>query len=121
MARLLILPLVGSLGIAGCTQPTSVIIEPLRVVNWSPSNGAFCVDVGTQILITFSDDLDAESITPENIILLDSNGPVSTTITYDQQTFTARVDPMGADPVATLDFDRLYSVQVQSAVRGKTV
>jgi hypothetical protein len=100
----------------GCTQPTSVIIEPLRVINWSPSAGAFCVDVAAQIRITFSDDLDPASVTADAIVLRDSAGPIAGALTYDAVTFTARFVPD-----APLLFETQYTAIVTTGVRGVNV
>ncbi|MBW2459627.1 MAG: hypothetical protein JRI68_34355, partial [Deltaproteobacteria bacterium] len=59
----LVLVLVIFLGGAACVDPTSVVIEPLRVINWAPASGAFCIDVGATVSGTFSDDLQPDTVT----------------------------------------------------------
>ena len=94
-----------------CGEPPSVVVQPLRIVNWSPGSGAVCVDPGTRILVTFSDDILLDTLTAENFQLLDSGGGVGGTIGYDKPTFTASLAP-----ATTLDWARLYTVTVKRAV-----
>ena len=100
----------------GCTTPTSVVIEPLRVINWSPPSGAFCVGVEANVWITFSDDLEPDSLNADSITLRNSAGPVNTVISYDAPNFTARLAP-----AATLLYDDLYTVVITEGVSGKEV
>lgn len=108
-----ILLLAASLG-AACVDPTSVVIEPLRVINWSPASGAFCVDINAAVSATFSDDLEADSLSAESFYMRDADGNVDTTVTYDAATFTARLQP-----AAALAFDTLYTVVAAQGIRGR--
>ena len=99
---------------AACVDPTSVVIEPLRVINWSPASGAFCVDVNASISATFSDDLVAESVSADSFYLRSADGAVAAAVTYDSATFTAVLQPSGP-----LLFDTLYTVVAAESIRGQ--
>ena len=78
---------------AGCVQPTSGIVEPLRILNWSPAAGSTCVPTALTVFATFSSDLVASSVSTETFQLLGATGPVVAEVTYDQATFTIRLHP----------------------------
>ncbi len=99
--------------VTACAEPSTVVIQPLRIINWSPGSGAVCVDPAAQVFVTFSDDLVTTSFGGGAIALRDSDGPVDTTLSYDKPTFTAHLAP-----VAALDFGRLYTVVVADTVAG---
>lgn len=96
-----------------CTNPTSIIIEPLRVINWSPASGSFCIETDVTIYATFSDNIEADSLTTESLYLLDSDGTVAVTLSYDEQNYTARLTP--TDP---LEFGRVYTVVATTDIRS---
>jgi hypothetical protein len=100
--------------LSACGAPTSVVIEPLRVINWAPSSGAFCVDVNTSIRATFSDDIVAASLSDTTFALRDADGAVTATVQYDQASFTISLKPS-----APLRFDRLYTVVAGKGLRGQ--
>jgi len=103
-----------TLALGACGEATSVVVQPLRVINWAPSSGAVCVDPGTRILVTFSDDLVATSVTPQSLYLASSSGRLDLGAPqYDKLTQTARLQPTTA-----LDFGRLYTIVVTTAVKG---
>ena len=96
-----------------CTSPTSIVVEPLRVINWAPVSGAFCVDVGTTVSATFSDDLDPSTLTNEAFLLKSAHGHPAASGRHDKSTFTAKLRPN-----TPLSFDTLYTAVVASGVRG---
>jgi hypothetical protein len=109
---------VGTIGLAvavatACTNPTSIVIEPLRVINWSPASGSFCIETDVTIYATFSDNVEADSLTADSLYLLDSDGNVEATLAYDEQNYTARLTP--SDP---LDFGRVYTVVATTEIRS---
>jgi hypothetical protein len=66
-----------------CSDAASIIIEPLRIVNWSPSGGGFCIDVNARVVATFSDDLEADAINAtETFALRDADGVVAAETAY---------------------------------------
>ncbi|MBI3178897.1 MAG: Ig-like domain-containing protein [Deltaproteobacteria bacterium] len=80
---------------------------------WSPGNGALCVGVNEVITVTFSDDVLPDTLDATSFRLLDSNGAVVATLSYDSLHFAATLTP-----AATLDYDRLYTAEVTSEVTG---
>jgi hypothetical protein len=108
-----ILLLVAWLG-AGCVDPTAVVIEPLRVINWSPTSGAFCVDVNARISATFSDVLDTATLTADTFYLLSADGRVDATVSYDLAALTAELEP-----TESLRFDTLYTVVAAQGIRSQ--
>jgi hypothetical protein len=100
--------------VAACADPTSIVIEPLRVINWSPGSGAFCVDVNAAIAATFSDDLVADSLTSESLYVLYAGGTVDAALSYDEAVYTARLTP--DEP---LSFDTLYTIVATKEIRGR--
>lgn len=88
----------------GCADPAMFVVEPLRIINWFPSDGDICVDADVTIKVTFSEDV-AETLNEGSIYLRDAGGPVATTIAYDQLNFTVVLTPTDA-----LYFNRLYTV-----------
>ncbi len=99
---------------AACSEPAGIVIEPLRVINWSPASGAFCVGVDAVVSATFSDQLVESSVTADSFYLADADGPVETALAYDAANYTIR-----ATPAAPLAFDRLYAVVATTALRGQ--
>jgi hypothetical protein len=96
-----------------CANPTAIVVEPLRVINWSPASGAFCIGVDTTVAATFSDDIDPASLTAATFHLNDASGPVAATLDYDKASFTAKLTPS-----AKLTFDQLYTIVAGSGLRG---
>ncbi|MBI5509651.1 MAG: Ig-like domain-containing protein [Deltaproteobacteria bacterium] len=96
-----------------CADPTSIVVEPLRVINWSPAGGAFCVDVRATVSATFSDDITADSLSADSFYLTAAAGKVAGALEYDKATFTVRLTPD-----QPLDFDMLYTVVAGSGLRG---
>lgn len=105
--------LVAAVALGACGQATSVVVQPLRVINWVPSGGAVCVDPNTRVLVTFSDDLVAASVTAQSLYLASSDGPIAGAPQYDKLTQTVRLAPP-----ASLDFGRLYTIVLTTALEG---
>jgi hypothetical protein len=98
----------------GCADPASIVIEPLRVINWSPAGGGFCVDIGATVSATFSDDLTDASLSDANFYLQGAAGDVPATLEYDKLTYTIRLKP--TDPLA---FDALFTAIATSGITGR--
>jgi hypothetical protein len=99
---------------SGCVQPTSGIVEPLRILNWSPAAGSTCVATDVTIFATFSSDLDPASLDDETFHLRDANGEVAATIEYDQANFTVRL--RANDPLIA---GQAYTVVVAAGLESK--
>jgi hypothetical protein len=99
----------------GCVQPTSGIVEPLRLLNWSPAAGSRCVAPDVVVYATFSTDLAPESVTAETFRLLSPAGDVAAALDYDQPNFTIRLTP--ASPLA---FGVLHTVIAGAGLRSGT-
>ncbi|OGQ91340.1 MAG: hypothetical protein A2289_11400 [Deltaproteobacteria bacterium RIFOXYA12_FULL_58_15] len=112
MDKTTLLTLVGFLA-AGCVEPASIVIEPLRVINWSPASNTICVTTETNISATFSDDLVADSINSDTFVIRDADGVVEAAVTYDKTSFTARLQPQ-----QSLAFDRSYTIIAKESIRG---
>ncbi|MFC1610847.1 Ig-like domain-containing protein, partial [Myxococcota bacterium] len=103
------------LTLAGCTEPTSIIIQPLRVLYWSPG-GAYCVDVTTKVSATFSADLIQDSVTAESFFLRGDGGPVAGNLEYDEATFSVHLTPD-----APLAFDQQYTAVATKEIESKSM
>ncbi len=96
-----------------CVQPATMVVEPLRVINWFPDHGAICTSVGVTLKATFSHDVDPETLTADSLHLQDSNGRVAASIDYDRATFTAHLLP-----AAALAYDRLHTIVATTEIRA---
>ncbi|MBI3178092.1 MAG: Ig-like domain-containing protein, partial [Deltaproteobacteria bacterium] len=101
---------------AACVDPMAVVLNPLHVINWSPSSGAICVDPSFPIHVTFSDNLEVDTLTPKTFKLLEAAGSVAAQIDYDERVSTAILIPDQA-----LDYARQYTIVVTSGVSGREV
>ena len=99
----------------GCGEPTAVVVEFLRVINWSPVHGAVCVGTDSTILATFSDDLALDTLSASTFYLEDDHGSLGITPEYDAATMTASLDPPGG-----LAYDQTYVVVAAAGLKGKT-
>lgn len=97
----------------GCAETPTIVVQPLRVINWSPGSGAICVDTGFDVHVTFSDDIVVDTINDQTLQLLDSGGPVAVTSSYDKTTFTVALVPDQA-----LDYGRLYNLVAKTGIEG---
>ena len=78
--------------LASCGEPPSIVVEPLQIIAWSPSDGAACIAVAADEFIgtvTFSDDI--ESLSQDNLFVRARGGSEALTLTpvYDKATFSA--------------------------------
>ncbi len=103
-----------TMGTMSCGEPPIVIIKPLRVVHWSPNSGSVCVDTVGRIELTFSDDIVVGSLSPTTFQLLNSDGVIDGSISYDKASFTAT---LSVDP---LDYARLYSIRAGKQITSTT-
>lgn len=103
---------------AACTSPTSIVIEPLRVINWSPAAGSFCIPTDATIFATFSDNVELDSLTEESFHLLDSAGTVPAAIAYDEPNFTVTLTPTDALAFATV-YTIIAATEIRSADMGR--
>ncbi len=102
---------------AGCISPTSIVIEPLWVINWSPAAGSFCIPTDATIFATFSDQVEVDSLTEDSFFLLDSAGNVPAAAAYDEPNFTATLAPTDALAFSTL-YTIVAAIGIRSARRG---
>ncbi len=101
-----------ALALVACSEPAAIVIEPLRIVNWSPSHGAPCIAPDAAIFVTFSGEVEAGSLTGV-LTLSDQDGEVSASISYDKSSHTAKITP-----AAPLSYDRVYAVTAGAGVRS---
>ena len=95
---------------------TSVGVDntPPVVVSSAPPSGGSGVGVTSLVSVTFSEPMNADSISGATFRLLDANGAnVPATIAYVSATNTATLQP-----TATLDYAALYSVRVVGGAVG---
>jgi hypothetical protein len=101
-------------GMSGCVEPPTVVVQPLRVINWSPASGSICIDPNATVHVTFSDDLVTTTVTSSAVQLLDAGDTaVAGELDYDSQTFT-----VSFVPAAALAYGSEYSVAVSESVEG---
>ncbi len=97
-----------------CAEPPTVVVQPLRVINWSPAGGAVCVDTVTKVLVTFSDDIELSTLTPESLRVVTADGnAVASTLGYDKTTLTASLTF-----AAPFEFDRVYNIVIDDTVES---
>ena len=89
-------------------------VTPPTVVSTAPMDGAIGVATNANVVVTFSEPMDAVSVTTlGNITLTDRlNNLVPATVSYASGTLSATVDPQ-----ATLAYNTLYYVKLTSNVR----
>ncbi len=112
--RAVLFGIAASAAALGCVQPTTGVVEPLYIINWSPA-AALCVPTDATVYATFSSDLEESSLTADSFYLLDANGEVPADITYDAVTFTARLQAQ-----SPLAFGSLYTAVAGTGVRSKS-
>jgi hypothetical protein len=110
MRRALALILLGQLS---CSEPV-VLKSYLTLVNISPSSGAGSVSVDTQIIATFSEDLDGDTVDAQTAYLEDATSlPVVASVLYDADTRSILVSPE-----APLSEDTEYTVVFTRDIAG---
>lgn len=88
---------------AGCDDGGAVFVEHLAIVNINPSHGAVGIGYDTDVTVTFSEVLEAQSVTGTSICLRDtapadtanpcSSGVVLANVSYTAETLSARIVP----------------------------
>ena len=86
------------------------------VTETSPTAGAIDLDRGTQVSASFDEPLRATSVSAASFVLRDAGGAaIPATVTYDDQTHTARLVPQ-----APLAWGTTYTATVKSGASGVT-
>jgi hypothetical protein len=83
---------------------------PPTVTATNPVNGATGVAVDTTITATFSEDMDASTITTSTFVVNDGSGNIAGTVTYGGTTATFT-------PTINLDYDTGYSVTITNGAQ----
>lgn len=107
---------------AGCGEKT-VPVEALSVVYIGPSPGAVGVGTDTDLRVTFSEVLRAESVTQASICVLSADAAtencagdvVPAQVTYDAATLAITVQPL---LLLTTSHD--YTLRITSGIRGES-
>lgn len=99
--------------LAGCDGPHTQLIEALSIVNWYPSGSAPCVPRDTEIWVTFSEALDPQTVTDENIVLSMGSQNVASTVDYAEDNWTIQITPD-----TELSFGRVYEIALHKQLRG---
>jgi len=89
----------------------SVDTTPPTVVSTSPEADAICVDEDTPISATFSDVMDASTITAGSFTLVTNDTPVSGSVSYNSITYTATFTPD-----VDLAGSTIYTVTLSTAI-----
>jgi len=94
---------------------TTLDQTPPTVTGTSPLNGATGVSATTQVVVTFSEALDAATINAANVTLrvTSTNAPVAGAVTYDAATHAAVLTPNAALSAAELSYTAAVSVAVK--------
>ncbi|TET32979.1 MAG: hypothetical protein E3J72_18270 [Planctomycetota bacterium] len=101
----------------GCKKKKQVIplpYEDFAIVSTDPGNGAINVLRDTNISIKFNQDIDVTTLSAASVFISYVGGNVSASISYDNITFTATLDP---DNLMAYSVD--YTVTVTTEVKGK--
>jgi len=108
---------------SGCDDGGAVFVEHLAIVNINPSHGAVGIGYATDVTVTFSEVLEAQTVSPTSICLrMDdpadpsapcASGTVLANVSYDAATLSARVVP-GADLLP----DTRYTIYLTTAITG---
>ena len=98
------------------TRSWTVDSTPPRVTSIQPGNGQSAVAANTNVVITFSESMDATTLSGATlqVIAEGSPEPVPAAITYAAASATATIDP-----TSTLAADATYAVSVDGGVRDR--
>ena len=97
----------------------TVDTAPPTVNNVSPANGA-TANVATNVAATFSEAMDASTVSDQSFTLYKAGSPVAAQVTYDPNSRTATLDPAG-DLQAGASYDAKITTSVKdSAGNGLT-
>jgi hypothetical protein len=83
---------------------------PLEIVTTSPSADAADVETGATVAVVFSQAIDPATVTPQTFMVKRGDDPLTTTLSYDASTRTARVSAPFLPGAA-------YNVEVTTGVR----
>lgn len=98
------------LTLLACT-PELVAVEALSVIHVAPSHGSTGVAVDSTLAVTFSAELDTDTLTEATLLLQDEDGTVPTDLSYEAGSFTVYVTPQG-----DLTADAAHELVVTDAV-----
>ena len=125
MKKLLVVGLV-LLGASACEDSNAVYVEHLAIVNINPSHGAVGIGYTTDLTVTFSDVLDALTVSNATVCLTTESAPppdsanpcgtgapLAATVTYDATTLSARLVP--AQPLVP---DERYTLHLTTTIEG---
>jgi len=102
-----------ALSLTGCKEPL-VVQSYLAMVNISPASGAAGVDVDTQIIATFSEELDPDTVDAQTVYVEDQDMmPVVVTVTYTEESQSILITPESA-----LSEDTRYTVTFSQEIAG---
>ena len=82
----------GNFGTSDSHSWTVDTVAP-TVINVSPANGATDVSPASNVTATFSEAMNASTVSDQNFTLSRAGSPVSAQVTYDQNSRTATLDP----------------------------
>lgn len=113
-------------GATACEDSNAVYVDHLAIVNINPSHGAVGIGYTTDLTVTFSDVLDALTVStatmcvttdsappPDTANPCGTGTPVAATVTYDATTLSARLVPAQA-----LLPDERYTLHLTTAIVG---
>jgi hypothetical protein len=90
---------------------------PPTVTSFSPAAGAVNVSVDINVIVTFNEAMDAGTVNGSTVELRDqSNALVTATVSYDEATFTATLDP-----TVSLAGEATYTVRVSGGATDPRV
>ncbi len=110
---------------AGCDDGGAVFVDHLAIVNINPSHGAVGIGYDTDVTVTFSEVLQAQTVTATSICMTSDDAPpadplnpcagttVLATVSYDAATLSARLAP--GSPLLP---DRRYTVHLTTGLSG---
>jgi hypothetical protein len=88
--------------------------RPPSVISSSPASGASDVSTAADVSATFDEALNPATVTSTNFTLRDPQGnAVTATVSYDEQTKTAKLDPQAA-----LAYDTIYTARLKGGSGG---
>ena len=100
--------------LVACEGPVTDVLVPLAVVNWYPSGNATCVPRETEVWVTFSEPVVAETLTDETVALFLDGEAVAAARAYDPETWTVHLAPG-----ELLEPDTTYEVLLQPEITAE--
>ena len=111
------------LACAACERSDTIPVDRLAVVFVGPSPGAVGIGVDTDVRVTFSEVLRAETVNPGSICLAPSSDPAddcSGGVVPSQLGYDAASRSVTLVPLVVLDADREYAVRITGGVEGES-